>query len=230
MAELKYDQTSHELMYKGTRVEMAQFATSAHPWFREKTVAKLLGYANATQALAKVPQSHRLSLARLVKANGPPLYTRSTLDYHELKSTYIDEAGLYILTLNCSKPQAQQFVLWIAETVLPQVRRDGTFDVMDQVTQVLEDETEKTEGVLYAVTSPLVNVVKIGYWTGELERLWSRYHTYFGKPLQVVVSRPLANCVKAEASLKTAFMATCVWGELFDKNSFSPIADYISTL
>lgn len=48
------------------------------------------------------------------------------------KLTVINEAGLYKLAFRSNKPEADQFVNWVAGTVLPSIRRTGSYSVGGQ--------------------------------------------------------------------------------------------------
>lgn len=72
-------------------------------------------------------------------------------------------------------------------------------------------------GYVYAVTSDVLNAVKIGMWTGSLQNLRNRYLTPYGPSLQiwcVIVD----DCMAAEMQLHKQFESHNIGGELFDKD------------
>jgi hypothetical protein len=58
----------------------------------------------------------------------------------------------------------------------------------DDLKNFLIPDTEQLSlkvGYLYCVTSPIINGIKIGFWTGDLSGLRCRYVTYYGIDLQL---------------------------------------------
>lgn len=72
-------------------------------------------------------------------------------------------------------------------------------------------------GYVYAVTSKCLDAVKIGLWTGSLDRLKARYITPYG-PTLVIWHAMVEDCVAAEAALHQKFRSHNMGGELFDKS------------
>lgn len=72
-------------------------------------------------------------------------------------------------------------------------------------------------GYVYAATSPLIPIVKIGMWTGSIDNLRKRYTTPYGPDLQLTV-KCVADVVMAEAQLHKQFAVHNLGGELFCKN------------
>ena len=55
----------------------------------------------------------------------------------------LKEAGLYKLSFKSGKQNAEDFTDWISETVLPAIRKTGTFDSVEEKLKLIEDEKEK---------------------------------------------------------------------------------------
>ena len=91
------------------------------PYFVGKDVADILGYQNASKALADhVDEEDKLnneSLSSLGQRGG----------------WLINESGLYSLILSSRLPSARRFKRWVTSEVLPAVRRHGVFAVDDIV-------------------------------------------------------------------------------------------------
>ena len=116
------------------------------PFFVGKDVTDILGYQNASKALADhVDDEDKLnneSLSSLGQRGG----------------WLINESGLYSLIL-CSKlPKAKEFKHWVTSEVLPSIRKHGAYmtpdaleqallnpDGMIKVLQALKDERDKTK-------------------------------------------------------------------------------------
>lgn len=55
----------------------------------------------------------------------------------------LTEAGLYKLVFKSRKPEAEELGDWVAEVVLPTLRKTGKFDMIEQQIQLVVDEKEK---------------------------------------------------------------------------------------
>ena len=69
---------------------------------------------------------------------------------------------------------------------------------------------------VYLVTSPLLNGIKIGRWSGSLHGLRSRFVTSYG-PGIAIQARYVANCTVIEKDMHAMFKGQCLGGELFCK-------------
>jgi hypothetical protein len=77
-------------------------------------------------------------------------------------------------------------------------------------------EERQSAGYVYTATSPLLNAVKIGCWTGSVSNLRKRYITPYGPELELQVAH-VADCIGTEAKLHAEFDSYRKCGELFDK-------------
>lgn len=71
-------------------------------------------------------------------------------------------------------------------------------------------------GVVYLVTSPCLNAIKIGFWRGDLQSLRRRYATVYGPDL-TMETKHVDNCRKIETFMHLRFRENQIGGELFDK-------------
>ena len=87
------------------------------PWFVGKDVAEILGYANASKALADhVDEEDKLnneSLSSLGQRGG----------------WLINESGLYSLVLSSKLPTAKKFKRWVTSEVIPSIRKTGGYSL-----------------------------------------------------------------------------------------------------
>jgi prophage antirepressor-like protein len=104
-------------------------------WIEAKPLVLYLEYSstNVTQTLSIVKEKNKKSLKELLDTRGPSklvdLSDKSTPGYHELKSLYVNEPGLYSLIFRSTKKQAQDFQDWVCEDVLTEIRRRGSYGV-----------------------------------------------------------------------------------------------------
>lgn len=85
---------------------------------------------------------------------------------------------------------------------------------------------KEKEGHVYAVTSSVINCVKIGMWRGSLEKLIARYVTYYGEDLEIVFS-PVDDRRLAEKELHGRFAQYHVQNELFNKRCWDEVVDAV---
>ena len=92
-------------------------AVEDEPWFVGKDVTDILGYQNASKALADhVDDDDKLnneSLSSLGQRGG----------------WLINESGLYSLVLSSKLPTAKKFKRWVTSEVLPSIRKTGKYAV-----------------------------------------------------------------------------------------------------
>ena len=95
--------------------EVRAMEHNGEPWFVGKDVAGILGYQNASKALADhVDGDDKLnneSLSSLGQRGG----------------WLINESGLYSLILSSKLPTAKQFKRWVTSEVLPSIRKHGGY-------------------------------------------------------------------------------------------------------
>lgn len=84
------------------------------PWFICSDVANALGYRDAANA------------ARNLNPHQKGTHNMSTLGGSQ-DVTIINESGLYKLVLRSRKPEAELFADWVTDTVLPSIRKTGSY-------------------------------------------------------------------------------------------------------
>lgn len=97
------------------------------PWFVGKDVAAILGYVNTTNAVRKnVPAKYR-GVSKMDTPSGAQ------------SLTVISEPGLYKLIFKSHAPNAEKFTDWIAEDVLPTIRKHGMYATPVTIDSILAD-------------------------------------------------------------------------------------------
>lgn len=90
---------------------------NGEPWFVGMDVTAVLGYANGRDALATLPERMRNTVAIPDGKRGNP------------SRAIITESGVYRLVMRSNLPAAEQFQDWLAEEVIPSIRRTGSYTV-----------------------------------------------------------------------------------------------------
>jgi prophage antirepressor-like protein len=105
------------------------------PWFVASDVTAVLGYANGRMALGTLPTRMKSSVTIADGTPGNP------------NRTIVSESGVYRLVMRSNLPAAERFQDWLAEDVIPSIRRAGSYSAPAAPVQVLPDLTTP-QGVL----------------------------------------------------------------------------------
>ena len=95
------------------------------PYFVGKDVAKILGYKNTKDALAKHVEVED-KLGSQIATSG-----------QRREMTIINESGLYSLILSSKLPNAKRFKHWVTSEVLPVIRKHGAYMTPEKIEEVL---------------------------------------------------------------------------------------------
>src|SRR5947208_14600795 len=85
------------------------------PWFVAADVCGVLGYSNGRMAIGNLPERMKGSVTILDGTPGNP------------NRAIVSEPGVYRLAMRSNLPEAEAFQDWIAEDVVPSVRRTGSY-------------------------------------------------------------------------------------------------------
>lgn len=108
------------------------------PWFVGRDVAKILGYANPNDALAKHVDEEDRGLAKCDTLGGIQ------------EMMIVNESGLYSLILSSKLDGAKKFKRWVTSEVIPQIRKTGSYHAPKTYAEALRrlaDEAEKMEAL-----------------------------------------------------------------------------------
>lgn len=92
--------------------EVRTITINNEPWFVGKDVADILEYSD-TQAMTRRLDDEDFMTDKLSGMN--------------MKSTLINESGLYTAILGSKKPESKQFKRWVTSEVLPTIRKHGAY-------------------------------------------------------------------------------------------------------
>lgn len=114
-------------LFKFEGNEVRTLKIDDEPYFVGKDVAKILGYKNTKDALAKhVDVEDKL---------GSQIATSG----QRREMTIINESGLYSLILSSKMPNARKFKHWVTSEVLPAIRKHGAYMTDEKIEEVLTD-------------------------------------------------------------------------------------------
>ena len=98
--------------YNGSAVRTVE--KDGEIWFVAKDVCDVLGYKNVTQTLDDNLDDDERSIISIGRQGDTNIIT---------------ESGGFALVLRSNKPEAKKFRKWVTGTVLPQIKRTGSFSI-----------------------------------------------------------------------------------------------------
>lgn len=101
-------------------------------WFVGKDVATILGYESPRSAVSRKVDSEDKGVAEMETPSG-----RQSM-------TVINESGLYALVFGSTLPNAKQFKRWVTSEVLPSIRKNGKYEVI-QDSYMIADPIERAK-------------------------------------------------------------------------------------
>ena len=101
------------------------------PYFVGKDVATILGYKNPSVAVSKNVSDKYKGVTEMETPGG------------KQKLVIISEAGLYKLAFKSHVPQAERFTDWIADEVLPSIRKTGSYSIQRKPDSYMIDDPVK---------------------------------------------------------------------------------------
>lgn len=92
------------------------------PWFVAADVVRVLAFKTPQMVYARLEPEHKATVSR------------TDVGMHPGKpAVIINEAGLYEMVLQSRKPLAREFKKWVTGTVLPSIRKTGSYSVKKEV-------------------------------------------------------------------------------------------------
>ena len=111
--------------FKGNKLRTTQI--NGTPYFLGKDAATILQYSRSDNAIRNhVGETQKLM--HQISASG-----------QKRNMIFINEAGLYKLIFSSKMPQAENFTNWVAEEVLPTIRKHGAYLTDSAIEQTLTD-------------------------------------------------------------------------------------------
>ena len=134
---------------------------SGETFFVGKDVAEALGY-NDPQKAIKMHVDDDDKLIRQIVVSG-----------QNRNSIIINESGLYSLVLSSKLPQAKVFKHWVTSEVLPQIRKNGRYELLPKEVKRLAAQADYCQQVLLSVSCMTMTQVakELGMTVYDLTRM-----------------------------------------------------------
>jgi prophage antirepressor-like protein len=107
-------------VFEGKQVRVR--LVNGEPWFVAKDVAEALGISWSGVTLAAIPDAWKGVMSFIIPSSGDR-------GGGEQSVSIISEAAVYKLAFRSRKPEAERFTDWVAETVLPSIRKTGRYSI-----------------------------------------------------------------------------------------------------
>lgn len=104
-------------IFPTTGQQVRTVTIDGQPWFVAADVTDILGYANGRDAVSKLPERMRNSVVLGDGNRGNP------------NRVVVNEPGVWRLTMRSTLEQAEAFQDWLAEEVIPSIRRTGSYSL-----------------------------------------------------------------------------------------------------
>ena len=119
--------------------EFGQIRTATidnEPWFVGKDVAEALGYSEPRSAVSKKVDDTDKGVAEMETPSG------------KQNMTIINESGLYALIFGSKLDSAKRFKHWVTSEVLPSIRKNGNYQMMQHESSELSPQLQMLQGLL----------------------------------------------------------------------------------
>jgi prophage antirepressor-like protein len=105
--------------------QVRNYTLDGQPWWIAADVCEILEIQNSRDAMSRLDSDERSTVDSTDGAGGPA-------------RNIINESGLYSLILGSRKPEAKEFKRWVTHTVLPSIRKTGSYGVANTEFQAMQ--------------------------------------------------------------------------------------------
>ena len=148
LIDLEHCRESMTISLNGVDHTVRLAGTIEEPYFCGKDICDVLGYTNSKQALQiHVPSKYKKNLSYFNGSNDPKdaglrikpasLGSFEPLTFREGMAIYVNEPGLYALIMNSKTPFATSFQELVLETILPSIRKYGSYQAEMRLTETM---------------------------------------------------------------------------------------------
>lgn len=113
------------------------------PWFVAKDVCAALELSDVSMSVSKLDDDEKLIQKIFVSGQNRDVVV-------------VNESGLYTLILRSNKPEAKRFRKWVTSEVLPNIRKNGIYDITGELAELKRDveELKKEQNKRFSLPPP----------------------------------------------------------------------------
>ena len=121
-------------IFKGNKIEIIEYNNQV--LFNPYDVANILDIKNIRDSLKN------FNTKQLIKLTNSKVGNSDIRKLHTTGENFLTESGLYKLIFKSNKPKAEEFANWVTDEVLPTIRKQGTYSIINQNTQTLQQDNQ----------------------------------------------------------------------------------------
>ena len=159
---------------------------------------------------------HYINFIRVKKQN-----SKNINNYNYKTTLYLTYYGL-LRVINVSKSNFFLKNINIINRWIDNLINNKYFD-----NYILSNVIDDFSGVVYICSSPLIDATKIGYWTGSIRGLQTRYKLVYGKDV-FLICKSVENVRIIETEIHSEFKEFNISGELFQKDKLQLYINYFN--
>ena len=191
-------------------------------YFKVSDVSKVFGMSNLTSVLLHKEKAYERNVDyKLFNLKGV-----SNGKITNKKRLYLTYSG-FLRVINVSRDQSISFTTNNRKSIYKWLA--NLLDYKQSINNTLVRVNKNTSGHIYIVSSPLIGVVKIGYWTGNESGLYSRYRMVYGQDV-ILHYKYVADVREVEKDVHNYFNEYNISGELFEKDKLELYIEYLNEL
>ena len=154
-------------MYQGYDVEVIVLDNT--PYFNAKQVGECLeiGASAVRNHIMVMTDKQKLKITNKMIENSN-VRSNGFRKLHNTGETFLTEAGVYKLVFKSKKPEAEKFMDWIAEEVLPSIRKNGGYIA---TTEQDDESTIMAKALMIAQATIEKNKKRINELSSENQKL-----------------------------------------------------------
>ena len=119
------------MIFEGNEVEV--FELNGQVLFNPKHVAEILDIADVKSSI------RNFSDKQVVKVKNSDVHSMHFRKLNNAGENFLTESGVYKLVFKSRKPEAERFSDWVADEVLPSIRKHGAYMTNDVIERTLTD-------------------------------------------------------------------------------------------
>ena len=158
-------------------------------YFKGKDIASMLGYDDTSQSICKnVDIEDRINVSELLENEDP-------------QTVFINESGFYNIIFASQKEEAKKFKRWVTSTVLPLIRKTGSYNIIDNYIEEDLDKYQNKDCVYIIHIKD--NIYKYGYTSHIFKRLQAhKTNLNYNKIIKIYDMDNMNEAINLETKIK----------------------------
>ena len=173
-------------------------------YFKGKDIASILGYEDTLPAIQKnVDSEDRINISELFGEGvfHTTLHQVQFLENEHPQTVFINESGFYNIIFISQKEEAKKFKRWVTSTVLPSIRKTGSYNLIDNYIEEDIDKYQNKDCVYIIHIKD--NIYKYGYTSHIFKRLQAhKTNLNYNKIIKIYDMDNMNKAINLETKIK----------------------------